>query len=215
MAFNIFACINPAVVVVTTPNQDFNFYFSDPKKFRHLDHKFEWTREEFEDWAGKICCEFGYEVRFTGVGLPAGCQDRGFCTQIAVFTRIDKKTRPLLNFGEFSTQLNVKVDTNFNTDFESRFFNDFLYSFNLVRNWDGLERDEGISLGRIFKIPCINMLCDGSEHRFLKLFGKILERFGQGFRVCADLIFLDFDQEDEEIDEQSIGESTSMDSAPL
>lgn len=39
---------------MTTPNFEFNVLFPDFKqgvrKFRHPDHKFEWTRAEFEAW---------------------------------------------------------------------------------------------------------------------------------------------------------------------
>lgn len=49
--YNIFGYIRPLVVAVTTPNADFNVLFSKMgNSFRHWDHKFEWTREQFEDW---------------------------------------------------------------------------------------------------------------------------------------------------------------------
>lgn len=42
---NIFAYIRPRFVVVTTPNADFNVHFGlSNGKFRHWDHKFEWSR---------------------------------------------------------------------------------------------------------------------------------------------------------------------------
>jgi hypothetical protein len=46
----------PRVLVVSTPNAEFNVYFPNLKygtpeqQFRHDDHKFEWTRKEFEAW---------------------------------------------------------------------------------------------------------------------------------------------------------------------
>jgi hypothetical protein len=46
----IFGYLQPKVVVVTTPNCEFNVLFPDLKRFRHYDHKFEWTREEFQSW---------------------------------------------------------------------------------------------------------------------------------------------------------------------
>jgi len=39
-----------------------------PYGMRHPDHRFEWTRQEFRDWAGKAAEDFGYDVTFTGVG---------------------------------------------------------------------------------------------------------------------------------------------------
>jgi hypothetical protein len=52
-------------------------------KFRHRDHRFEWTRAEFQAWAQSICDRFGYGVRF----LPIGPEDAtvGAPSQMAVF----------------------------------------------------------------------------------------------------------------------------------
>lgn len=47
----IFGRLMPLIVVITTPNAEFNVMFSMAnRKFRHPDHKFEWTRQEFENW---------------------------------------------------------------------------------------------------------------------------------------------------------------------
>ena len=47
---SIFGHIAPDVVVMTTPNAEFNVLFPNLTGFRHHDHKFEWTRQQFEDW---------------------------------------------------------------------------------------------------------------------------------------------------------------------
>lgn len=50
---NIFGFIKPKIVVFTTPNADFNTLFGSskfPNGFRHEDHKFEWTQQQFKDW---------------------------------------------------------------------------------------------------------------------------------------------------------------------
>ncbi|KAL7272752.1 hypothetical protein RUND412_004421 [Rhizina undulata] len=39
-----------------------------PYSMRHHDHRFEWTRKEFRDWANNAADLFGYDVFFTGVG---------------------------------------------------------------------------------------------------------------------------------------------------
>jgi len=39
-----------------------------PYPMRHHDHRFEWTRSEFRDWARDAAKQFGYKVEFTGVG---------------------------------------------------------------------------------------------------------------------------------------------------
>lgn len=59
-----------------------------PRQFRDPDHKFEWTRKEFQDWANQAK-QYGYEVEFTGVGEPPiESKEVGFCTQIAIFKKI-------------------------------------------------------------------------------------------------------------------------------
>jgi len=46
----IFGQIAPRLVIVTTPNVEFNVLFPNQTGFRHPDHKFEWTRDQFGDW---------------------------------------------------------------------------------------------------------------------------------------------------------------------
>ena len=54
---------------MTTPNSEFNIVFGpDFSGFRHWDHKFEWTRKEFEDWSRGVGEDFGYDVEFFGIG---------------------------------------------------------------------------------------------------------------------------------------------------
>jgi hypothetical protein len=54
------------------------------RNFTSQDHRFEWTRAEFETWAQDIATRFGYAVRFA----PVGAEDEvvGAPTQMAVFT---------------------------------------------------------------------------------------------------------------------------------
>jgi hypothetical protein len=53
-------------------------------KFRHKDHRFEWTRAEFRQWAENVAALYGYNARF----LPVGDEDPqvGAPTQMGVFT---------------------------------------------------------------------------------------------------------------------------------
>jgi hypothetical protein len=55
--------------------------------FRHRDHRFEWTRQQFQDWADAVATRYGYGVRFLPVG--ADDPDVGPPTQMAVFTVMD------------------------------------------------------------------------------------------------------------------------------
>ena len=83
----LFEFARPATAIVTTPNAEYNsrFEFLPAGSFRHRDHRFEWTRQQFRDWAGAAAGRFGYSVRF----LPLGEEDPelGSPTQMAVFSR--------------------------------------------------------------------------------------------------------------------------------
>ncbi|XP_044760916.1 uncharacterized protein LOC123318372 [Coccinella septempunctata] len=87
----IFNTIKPKIVIFTTPNADFNVALPNFHKFRHPDHKFEWTREQFQSWASNITLRFPqYKVSFFGVGRgPRGTSDLGYCSQLALFIRTD------------------------------------------------------------------------------------------------------------------------------
>ena len=81
----IFEFARPGTVVLTTPNREYNVMWESlpADQMRHPDHRFEWTREEFEAWANQIAGRFGYTVRFQPVG-PVD-DDVGSPTQMAVF----------------------------------------------------------------------------------------------------------------------------------
>lgn len=83
----LFEFARPQFVVVSTPNAEYNVKFETlpAGKFRHKDHRFEWTREEFRAWANRIAERFGYVVRF----VPIGPEDAalGSPTQMGIFTR--------------------------------------------------------------------------------------------------------------------------------
>ncbi|MFY2564288.1 3' terminal RNA ribose 2'-O-methyltransferase Hen1 [Corallococcus terminator] len=83
----LFEWARPAVVVVTTPNAEYNVRFEGlaPGSFRHKDHRFEWTRAQFESWARTQAERFGYGVRFVPVGVVDA--EVGAPTQMAVFSR--------------------------------------------------------------------------------------------------------------------------------
>ncbi len=83
----VFENAQPATVVVTTPNREYNIRFPSlpAGKLRHRDHRFEWSRSEFRDWATRTAATNGYSTRF----LPVGREDPevGSATQMAVFSR--------------------------------------------------------------------------------------------------------------------------------
>ncbi len=83
----VFGASRPRFAVVTTPNVEYNALFDrlSAGQFRHADHRFEWTRDQFVAWCDGIAERHGYEVSISGIG-PS--DDRlGSPTQMAVFAR--------------------------------------------------------------------------------------------------------------------------------
>lgn len=82
----LFEFAKPDTIVLTTPNVEYNARFENlpAGKFRHKDHRFEWTRAQFQTWAYAMAGRFNYTVRF----LPVGPEDSalGAPTQMAVFS---------------------------------------------------------------------------------------------------------------------------------
>ncbi|MGX9574752.1 3' terminal RNA ribose 2'-O-methyltransferase Hen1 [Mesorhizobium sp. f-mel] len=83
----VFGETAPKSVIVTTPNADYNVLFANlaPGAFRHPDHRFEWSRAQFEAWAAKIGETYGYAAVVSGIGAEDPVL--GAPTQMAVFTR--------------------------------------------------------------------------------------------------------------------------------
>lgn len=82
----LFEFAHPATIVLTTPNVQYNVRWETLPAglFRHRDHRFEWTREQFQNFAKAVAARFGYCVRFEAVGNDD--PEVGPPTQMAVFT---------------------------------------------------------------------------------------------------------------------------------
>ncbi|KAF8910547.1 hypothetical protein CPB84DRAFT_1763940 [Gymnopilus junonius] len=113
LAFNpmLLGVYHPEYFLVTTPSYTFNARFTPPdapksarngyidptgrtdRVFRHNDHKFEWTREEFVTWCAESAAEWGYDVEQTTIGRatdpdPWGRDDElGGASSVAMFRR--------------------------------------------------------------------------------------------------------------------------------
>jgi hypothetical protein len=105
---------HPEYLLITTPSYTFNSRFTPPdapssartgyrdpthrtdRIFRHSDHKFEWTRKEFQAWCQEVAEEWGYEVNETTIGhaLEADPWERDDelqgATQVAAFYRVHR-----------------------------------------------------------------------------------------------------------------------------
>ena len=83
----LFESARPGTIALTTPNAEYNVKWPSlpAGQLRHQDHRFEWTRLEFQRWANEVASRFGYTVAYR----PIGDEDSavGPPTQMAVFTR--------------------------------------------------------------------------------------------------------------------------------
>lgn len=82
----VFEFMRPKTVVVTTPNKEYNVLFvgMDQEQMRHGDHRFEWSRAEFEEWCKAIQEKFKYQYAITQIGSVD--ENLGGPSQMAVFS---------------------------------------------------------------------------------------------------------------------------------
>ena len=83
----LFEAARPGCVIVTTPNVEYNVRFESlpAGKLRHRDHRFEWTRAQFQAWANGVAQRHGYDVEFEPIGTVD--EEVGAPTQMGVFSR--------------------------------------------------------------------------------------------------------------------------------
>lgn len=89
----VFHAMAPKVVVVTTPNRDYNTLLGlGAEDVRHDDHRFEWSREKFRRWIRGVAQRHGYEAVFRDIGrADPVC---GGCSQMAVLERLAGSSAP-------------------------------------------------------------------------------------------------------------------------
>ena len=81
----LFEFARPDTVILTTPNIEYNRHYLNlvDGRYRHRDHRFEWTRNEFANWSDRVCQRFGYQVQIKPVGKII--EGSGSPTQMGVF----------------------------------------------------------------------------------------------------------------------------------
>ena len=75
----------PKALLLTTPNKEYNAVYEMDTEYRHLDHRFEWTRDEFTQWCEKQNEAQEYELIFDGIGEQHELY--GYPTQMCLFSR--------------------------------------------------------------------------------------------------------------------------------
>ncbi|KAB7705331.1 3' terminal RNA ribose 2'-O-methyltransferase Hen1 [Bacillus aerolatus] len=83
----IFREYKPRVLIITTPNKEYNRVYDMSDELRHTDHRFEWTRAEFEAWCAERSHSYPYDLSFEGIGEEN--ESHGFPTQMCVFKRTE------------------------------------------------------------------------------------------------------------------------------
>jgi 3' terminal RNA ribose 2'-O-methyltransferase Hen1 len=88
----LFEFARPRHILITTPNREYNVLFPSlpAGRMRHGDHRFEWTRAEFQQWVEATGVRFGYEVAVEPVG-PVDA-DYGAPSQMAIFSIMARGT---------------------------------------------------------------------------------------------------------------------------
>ncbi len=83
----LFGSSRPQAIVLTTPNAEYNVRWESlpAGRFRHEDHRFEWSRDEFRSWAESVAESYGYRVEFAPIG-PVD-DEVGPPSQLGVFRR--------------------------------------------------------------------------------------------------------------------------------
>lgn len=84
---SIFAAAAPRSVIVTTPNAEYNHLYPSlaAGTMRHEDHRFEWTRAQFAQWAEAVAERHGYDIEYRPVGEES--ESAGPPTQMAIFRK--------------------------------------------------------------------------------------------------------------------------------
>ncbi|RYG47573.1 3' terminal RNA ribose 2'-O-methyltransferase Hen1 [bacterium] len=82
---SVFEFARPGLVVVTTPNREYNARYPDMEGMRHSDHRFEWDRTEFRMWCEGVASRHEYAFEIHGVGDPD--EELGAPSQMAVFRK--------------------------------------------------------------------------------------------------------------------------------
>lgn len=82
----VFGSVRPQVVIVTTPNKEYNpLHGLSAGERRHPGHRFEWTRVQFRAWCDGVAERHGYDVCFQDIGPPG--PSVGSSSQMACFSR--------------------------------------------------------------------------------------------------------------------------------
>ncbi|XP_045502792.1 uncharacterized protein LOC123699803 [Colias croceus] len=168
----VFGFIKPWVVIFTTPNGDFNVLFKSLEKngLRRLDHFFEWSREQFNDWCSNIVVRYPqYTVSCKGIGPgPPDTLHLGCCSQMAVFVAKDYEKQRDLNINSLALVASQDVPNNSNFEDMSSSYecipdNNMLF---LTNDYYILPRPETYSENPSIKQSCVTIILSSPMYSY-------------------------------------------------
>jgi 3' terminal RNA ribose 2'-O-methyltransferase Hen1 len=81
----IFSEYQPKIIIVTTPNREYNAVYEMDEAMRHTDHRFEWTRREFKSKCETWIENVPYSMETEGIGQEH--EEHGHPTQMCTFVK--------------------------------------------------------------------------------------------------------------------------------
>jgi len=170
----------PKFLVVTTPNKDYNVVFGmNDTQVRYYDHKFEWTKQQFNQICKKFSHKYGYNIEFDGVGYFNELY--GFSTQICYFSKISRASLihacRKKNIGEikpfFSIRFKEKPKRKKVVEIANQIINAYNYYWNLESSYENY-----VEFNLIYSYKGIQKMFRSLDH-FLRVIKKIdFEKFG-------------------------------------
>ena len=167
------------VIVFTTPNAEFNIKFPGYSgQFRDDDHKFEWTRGEFQNWCQLVASNFGYDVKFSGVGVLSGEQydeKYGYCTQSAIFIKqMQSSSKALSDNQGKSLKLFAQISypyfdaSSFGLEDIARYIKDEIFPH--------LEDPASFTIKQLWSYFPVRQRCQGKYERLENVYTLLMKR---------------------------------------
>lgn len=224
----VFGVIEPKLVILSTPNSDFNPLFPNWEEgtLRHWDHKFEWSREEFREWVSNVVGLYPqYDVEFNGVGFWEDFEySNGPASQFAIFRRnetfkpTEKIFEPILHAQGWKLLIEYLYPAKCDTRSQDQRLKDELNYYTRQLAWEkrGDQDDEGgvwIKLEDLILFPKVSEITTKIDR-----LGEVLAEVGLNVDISKNEVYFVFEENEEDTedgedaeDEQSSDERLDSD----
>jgi hypothetical protein len=148
-------------------------------QFRHYDHKFEWTKEQFIQICKKFSHKCGYNIEFDGVGYFNELY--GFSTQICYFSKIfwsshihASKIKKVGEIGPFfSIKFKEKTKRKKVVEIANQIINAYNYYWNMEKS-----NENYVEFNLIYSYKGIQKMFRSIDHFLKVITKKDFEKFG-------------------------------------